>query len=121
MTEIGEDLDKSDVSSLIFLMRDYMGRSKIAKDKVSFLFLGSCSQEPVRSWWMLSTGCRDGSGQLGQEANAGVKVESEKRMGFFIVTLMGRELVYELRGNRVMSSDVALNVSFILVFYLLFV
>lgn len=40
---------------------------------------------------------------------------------FFIVTLMGRELVYELRGNRVMSSDVALNVSFILVFYLLFV
>ncbi|XP_046513728.1 CASP8 and FADD-like apoptosis regulator isoform X2 [Equus quagga] len=38
MTEIGEDLDKSDVSSLIFLMRDYMGRSKIAKDK-SFLDL----------------------------------------------------------------------------------
>uniref|UniRef100_A0ABI8A1K6 CASP8 and FADD like apoptosis regulator n=1 Tax=Felis catus TaxID=9685 RepID=A0ABI8A1K6_FELCA len=38
MTEIGEDLDKSDVSSLIFLMRDHMGRSKVAKDK-SFLDL----------------------------------------------------------------------------------
>ncbi|XP_008257176.1 CASP8 and FADD-like apoptosis regulator isoform X1 [Oryctolagus cuniculus] len=38
MTEIGEDLEKSDVSSLIFLMRDYMGRGKIAKDK-SFLDL----------------------------------------------------------------------------------
>uniref|UniRef100_A0A8C6DCH3 CASP8 and FADD-like apoptosis regulator n=1 Tax=Moschus moschiferus TaxID=68415 RepID=A0A8C6DCH3_MOSMO len=38
MMEIGEDLDKSDISSLIFLMRDYMGRSKIAKDK-SFLDL----------------------------------------------------------------------------------
>ncbi|XP_058405564.1 CASP8 and FADD-like apoptosis regulator isoform X2 [Diceros bicornis minor] len=38
MTEIGEDLDKSDVSSLIFLMRDYMGRGRIAKDK-SFLDL----------------------------------------------------------------------------------
>ncbi|OWK00133.1 CFLAR [Cervus elaphus hippelaphus] len=36
--EIGEDLDKSDVSSLMFLMRDYMGRSKMAKDK-SFLDL----------------------------------------------------------------------------------
>lgn len=40
MTEIGDDLDKSDVSSLIFLMRDHMGRNKVAKDKVSFLFLG---------------------------------------------------------------------------------
>ncbi|EPY77218.1 CASP8 and FADD-like apoptosis regulator isoform 1 [Camelus ferus] len=38
MLEIGEGLDKSDVSSLIFLMRDYMGRGKIAKDK-SFLDL----------------------------------------------------------------------------------
>uniref|UniRef100_A0A8B9YJW3 CASP8 and FADD-like apoptosis regulator n=1 Tax=Bos mutus grunniens TaxID=30521 RepID=A0A8B9YJW3_BOSMU len=38
MMEIGEDLDKSDVSSLMFLMRDYTGRSKIAKDK-SFLDL----------------------------------------------------------------------------------
>ncbi|XP_016064318.1 PREDICTED: CASP8 and FADD-like apoptosis regulator isoform X1 [Miniopterus natalensis] len=38
MTEIGEDLDKSDMSSLIFLMRDYMGRGKTAKDK-SFLDL----------------------------------------------------------------------------------
>ncbi|KAM5266051.1 CASP8 and FADD-like apoptosis regulator isoform 4-T25 [Hipposideros larvatus] len=38
MTEIGEDLDKTDMSSLLFLMRDYMGRSKIAKDK-SFLDL----------------------------------------------------------------------------------
>ncbi|XP_008591550.1 PREDICTED: CASP8 and FADD-like apoptosis regulator isoform X1 [Galeopterus variegatus] len=38
MTEIGEDLDESDVSSLIFLMRDYTGRGKIAKDK-SFLDL----------------------------------------------------------------------------------
>ncbi|CAI9164988.1 unnamed protein product [Rangifer tarandus platyrhynchus] len=36
--EIGEDLDKSDMSSLMFLMRDYMGRSKMAKDK-SFLDL----------------------------------------------------------------------------------
>uniref|UniRef100_A0A8C2QSE9 CASP8 and FADD-like apoptosis regulator n=1 Tax=Capra hircus TaxID=9925 RepID=A0A8C2QSE9_CAPHI len=38
MMEIGEDLDKSEVSSLMFLMRDYTGRSKIAKDK-SFLDL----------------------------------------------------------------------------------
>ncbi|XP_021574597.1 CASP8 and FADD-like apoptosis regulator [Carlito syrichta] len=38
MAEIGEDLDKSDVSALIFLMKDYMGRGKIAKEK-SFLDL----------------------------------------------------------------------------------
>ncbi|EAW70241.1 CASP8 and FADD like apoptosis regulator [Homo sapiens] len=38
MAEIGEDLDKSDVSSLIFLMKDYMGRGKISKEK-SFLDL----------------------------------------------------------------------------------
>ncbi|KAG8520959.1 CASP8 and FADD-like apoptosis regulator [Galemys pyrenaicus] len=36
MTEIGDCLDKSDVSSLSFLMRDYMGRGRTAKDK-SFL------------------------------------------------------------------------------------
>ncbi|KAM8789702.1 CASP8 and FADD-like apoptosis regulator isoform 2-T2 [Rhynchonycteris naso] len=36
ITEIGENLDKSDMSSLIFLMRDYMSRGKTAKDK-SFL------------------------------------------------------------------------------------
>lgn len=41
LMEIGEGLDKSDVSSLIFLMRDYMGRGKIAKDKVSFLSFSS--------------------------------------------------------------------------------
>lgn len=38
MMEIGENLDQSDVSSLIFLMRDYTGRGKVAKDK-SFLDL----------------------------------------------------------------------------------
>lgn len=38
MMEISEDLDKSDVSALTFLMRDYTGRSKTAKDK-SFLDL----------------------------------------------------------------------------------
>ncbi|XP_053452618.1 CASP8 and FADD-like apoptosis regulator isoform X4 [Nycticebus coucang] len=38
MAEIGEDLDKSDVSSLIFLMKDYTGRGKISKEK-SFLDL----------------------------------------------------------------------------------
>ncbi|XP_058520801.1 CASP8 and FADD-like apoptosis regulator isoform X2 [Ochotona princeps] len=38
MTEIDENLIKSDVSSLIFLMRDYIGRGKITKDK-SFLDL----------------------------------------------------------------------------------
>ncbi|XP_037704858.1 CASP8 and FADD-like apoptosis regulator isoform X2 [Choloepus didactylus] len=38
MTEIGEDLDKSDISSLIFLMRDYTGRGRTAKNK-SFLEL----------------------------------------------------------------------------------
>lgn len=44
MMEIGEGLDKSDVSSLIFLMRDHISRSKMAKDKVSFLsFFASCS------------------------------------------------------------------------------
>lgn len=49
MAEIGEDLDKSDVSSLIFLMKDYMGRGKISKEKVSFLLFGSWSQEPIRN------------------------------------------------------------------------
>lgn len=39
MMEIGENLDKSDVSSLIFLMRDYTGRGKGAKDKVSCVLL----------------------------------------------------------------------------------
>ncbi|XP_036899517.1 CASP8 and FADD-like apoptosis regulator isoform X1 [Sturnira hondurensis] len=40
MTEIGDNLDKSDMSSLIFLMRDYMGRSRTAKNKdKSFLDL----------------------------------------------------------------------------------
>lgn len=48
MTEIGGNLENSDLSSLFFLMRDYLGRRKVAKDKVSFLFLGSCSQEPIR-------------------------------------------------------------------------
>lgn len=38
MMEIGESLDKSDVSSLVFLTRDYTGRGKVAKDK-SFLDL----------------------------------------------------------------------------------
>ncbi|XP_006862049.1 PREDICTED: CASP8 and FADD-like apoptosis regulator-like [Chrysochloris asiatica] len=38
LTEISEDLDKTDVSSLIFLMKDYVGRGKLAKDK-SFLGL----------------------------------------------------------------------------------
>ncbi|KAF6361231.1 CASP8 and FADD like apoptosis regulator [Rhinolophus ferrumequinum] len=38
MTEIGENLDKTDMSSLLFLMRDYTGRGKVAKDK-SFLDL----------------------------------------------------------------------------------
>ncbi|KFO36249.1 CASP8 and FADD-like apoptosis regulator [Fukomys damarensis] len=38
MMEIGEDLDKSDMSALTFLMRDYTGRGKTAKDK-SFLDL----------------------------------------------------------------------------------
>lgn len=38
LMEIGENLDQSDVSSLIFLTRDYTGRSKVPKDK-SFLDL----------------------------------------------------------------------------------
>ncbi|XP_077010788.1 CASP8 and FADD-like apoptosis regulator isoform X2 [Tamandua tetradactyla] len=38
LTEIGEDLDKSDISSLIFLMKDYTGRGRTAKNK-SFLEL----------------------------------------------------------------------------------
>ncbi|XP_058434234.1 CASP8 and FADD-like apoptosis regulator [Marmota monax] len=38
MVEIGENLDKKDVSALIFLMRDYTGRGKVSKDK-SFLDL----------------------------------------------------------------------------------
>lgn len=38
LMEIGENLDQSDVSSLIFLTRDYTGRGKVAKDK-SFLDL----------------------------------------------------------------------------------
>jgi len=39
--EIGENLNQSDVSSLIFLTKDYTGRGKVAKDKVSCLFLGA--------------------------------------------------------------------------------
>ncbi|KAM4836275.1 CASP8 and FADD-like apoptosis regulator isoform 2-T2 [Thomomys bottae] len=38
ITEIDDNLDKSDVSSLIFLMSDYTGRAKAVKDK-SFLDL----------------------------------------------------------------------------------
>lgn len=38
LMEIGESLDQNDVSSLVFLTRDYTGRGKIAKDK-SFLDL----------------------------------------------------------------------------------
>ncbi|XP_006889143.1 PREDICTED: CASP8 and FADD-like apoptosis regulator [Elephantulus edwardii] len=38
LTEISEELCKSDVSSLIFLTQDYVGRGKLAKDK-SFLKL----------------------------------------------------------------------------------
>ncbi|XP_059249169.1 CASP8 and FADD-like apoptosis regulator isoform X1 [Mustela nigripes] len=38
MTEIGGNLENSDLSSLFFLMRDYLGRRKVAKDK-SFLDL----------------------------------------------------------------------------------
>uniref|UniRef100_A0A8C8UC55 CASP8 and FADD-like apoptosis regulator n=4 Tax=Peromyscus maniculatus bairdii TaxID=230844 RepID=A0A8C8UC55_PERMB len=38
LMEIGENLDKSDVSSLVFLTRDYTGRGKVTKDK-SFLDL----------------------------------------------------------------------------------
>lgn len=56
MTEIGGNLEKSDLSSLFFLMRDYIGRKKLAKDKVSVLFLDSCSQEPIRRWGY-SLGC----------------------------------------------------------------
>jgi hypothetical protein len=37
LMEIGESLDQNDVSSLVFLTRDYTGRGKIAKDKVSCL------------------------------------------------------------------------------------
>jgi len=49
-------------------------------------------------------------------------VGREKNMKvFFIVTLMGRKLVPELRGNRVMLAGVALGVCFLLVFYPLFV
>lgn len=44
MVEIGEDLDKKDVSALIFLMRDYTGRGKVTQDKVSFLFWGHVLQ-----------------------------------------------------------------------------
>lgn len=62
MTKIGEDLEKSDVSSLLFLMRDYMGRSKGAKDRVSILFLGSCSQGPIRRRGVLYSVWREGSG-----------------------------------------------------------
>lgn len=47
MTEIGEHLDKSDMSSLIFLMKDYMGRGKTAKDKVCFFFLVNIPKSPL--------------------------------------------------------------------------
>lgn len=39
LMEIGENLDQNDVSSLVFLTKDYTGRGKVAKDKVSCLFL----------------------------------------------------------------------------------
>lgn len=38
---------------------------------------------------------------------------------FKIIILMGRKLIYELRGNAVISSGVAQGVSFILVFFFL--
>ncbi|XP_031223446.1 CASP8 and FADD-like apoptosis regulator isoform X1 [Mastomys coucha] len=38
LMEIGENLDQNDVSSLVFLTKDYTGRGKVAKDK-SFLDL----------------------------------------------------------------------------------
>lgn len=46
LLEIGENLNQSDVSSLIFLTKDYTGRGKVAKDKVSCLFLGACFRKP---------------------------------------------------------------------------
>ena len=47
--------------------------------------------------------------------------KGEEYEGFFIVTLMGRKLVHELRGNRVLLAGVALDVCFLLAFYPLFV
>ena len=67
MMEIGEDLDKSDMSSLMFLMRDYMGRSNMAKDKVSFLFfLDSCSQESYQKLGVVLYGMKRGNQALKQ-------------------------------------------------------
>lgn len=36
MVEINENLEKEEVGSLIFLLRDYAPRMKMAKDKVRF-------------------------------------------------------------------------------------
>lgn len=88
MTEIDEDLIKSDVSSLVFLMRDYIGRGKITKDKVSFLILGLCSQECSRSW-----GC-----SYGNQREAGHERHLRQ---FFYITLMARQLVWTWHNDSV--------------------
>lgn len=38
MVEINENLEKEEVSSLVFLLRDVAPRMKMAKDKVILLF-----------------------------------------------------------------------------------
>lgn len=42
MVELNEQLDKKEVNSLIFLLQDYVPRMKMAKDKVTLLFVLPC-------------------------------------------------------------------------------
>lgn len=41
MVEINENLEKEEVGSLVFLLRDYVPRMKLAKDKVTSFFCSS--------------------------------------------------------------------------------
>lgn len=41
MVEINENLEKEEVGSLVFLLRDYAPRMKLAKDKVTSFFYSS--------------------------------------------------------------------------------
>ena len=84
MTEIGEDLDKSDMSSLIFLMRDYMGRGKTAKnkDKVSFFFWVHIPKS-LSEVGGYSLQCEEReAGISAGRPKMGVKAESERSMDF---------------------------------------
>lgn len=84
MTEIGGNLEKSDLSSLFFLMRDYTGRDKVAKDKVSFLFLVHVPKSLSEGGGVISRVWREGRGSLKREAQAGGEGRKREEKGLFL-------------------------------------